>query len=61
LIAKIDLLPAIYKEALLLRYVHELSDKEIAKLLSLRPDAVRKRLERARQNIGELCRQEMDA
>ncbi|MHB8963627.1 MAG: RNA polymerase sigma factor [Saccharofermentanales bacterium] len=61
LIAKIDLLPAIYKEALLLRYVHELSDKEIAKLLSLRPDAVRKRLERARQKIGELCRQEMDA
>ncbi|MHB1453434.1 MAG: RNA polymerase sigma factor [Saccharofermentanales bacterium] len=59
-VAKIDLLPGIYKEVLLLRFVHELNDKDIAKLLSLRPEAVRKRLERARRKIGELCRQEMD-
>jgi len=45
---KIDTLPDIYREVLLLRYFHHYGDKEIAKLLDIKDATVRKRLERAR-------------
>ncbi len=55
IVKKIDSLPDIFKEVLLLKFVHELSDKEIAKVLEISPAAARKRIERARQRISMLC------
>ena len=54
---KIDTLPDIYREVLLLRYFHHYGDKEIAKLLDIKDATVRKRLERAR---GILAKKLMD-
>lgn len=54
-VKKIGLLPDIFREVLLLKYVHELNDKEIAKVLKISPAAARKRIERARQRIAVLC------
>jgi RNA polymerase sigma-70 factor (ECF subfamily) len=54
-IKKIQLLPDIFREVLLLKFVHEMNDKEIAKVLGISPVAARKRVERARQRIAFLC------
>ena len=54
-IKKIQLLPDIFREVLLLKFVHEMNDKEIAKVLEISPAAARKRVERARQRIAVLC------
>lgn len=54
-IKKIQLLPDIFREVLLLKFVHEMNDKEIAKVLEISPAAARKRVERARQRIAFLC------
>lgn len=54
-IKKIQLLPDIFQEVLLLKFVHEMNDKEIAKVLEISPAAARKRIERARQRIAALC------
>lgn len=55
---KIKLLPNIYKEILTLKYVNDLSDKEIAKVLQISNSAVRKRFERARIKLTELLKKE---
>ena len=44
--------PEIYRDVLMLRYYHGYSDKEIASLLNASPDAIRKRLERARELLA---------
>jgi RNA polymerase sigma-70 factor (ECF subfamily) len=44
-------LPDRYREILLLRYLHGLSDKEISSSLSITQQTVRKRLERARNAL----------
>ncbi|MDO5718247.1 MAG: RNA polymerase sigma factor [Tissierellia bacterium] len=54
----INKLPDKYRDVLILRYVNELSDEEIAKTLGIKKDNVRKRAERGRKRIvfalGEL-------
>lgn len=55
-VRKIDLLSHPYKEVLMLKFYHELSDKEIAKVLEISPGNARKRIERGRLKIDELCR-----
>ncbi len=44
-------------DILMLRYIHELSDKEIARLLDIREAAARKRLERARRRLAARLRE----
>lgn len=51
-------LPAIYKDALKLKYVQEFSNAEIAGMLGISETAVRKRLERARRMLEEILRRE---
>lgn len=48
------LLPANYREVLLLHYVEGYQGKEIAQMLKLSESAVRKRLERGREKLQEL-------
>ncbi len=55
-VKKIDLLSHPYKEVLMLKFYHGLSDKEIAKVLEISPGNARKRIERGRLKIDELCR-----
>jgi len=45
-------LPAPFSEVLLLYYLYELSCPEIAKILKIKPVAVRQRLKRARATLG---------
>lgn len=58
LVEKIEHLPDTYRDVLMMRYIYELSYKEISKLLKISEPTVRKRVERAKQklaqNIGEL-------
>lgn len=58
IVKKIEMLPNTYRDVLMLKCIHELTDKEIATLLDISPAAARKRIERARQNINELCKEE---
>lgn len=51
---KIALLPDNYRGVILLKYLHGLSDREIASSLSISQSAVRKRLERARKALSKL-------
>jgi len=51
-------LPAIYKDALKLKYVQEFSNAEIAGMLGISESAVRKRLERARRMLEEIMGRE---
>ena len=51
-------LPAIYKDALKLKYVQEFSSAEIAEMLGVSEAAVRKRLERARRMLEEILGRE---
>jgi RNA polymerase sigma-70 factor (ECF subfamily) len=51
-------LPAIYKDALKLKYVQEFSNAEIAEMLGISEAAVRKRLERARRMLEEFLGRE---
>lgn len=46
---KIAALPEIYSRVMLLKYLNDLSDKEIASALAISQPAVRKRLQRARE------------
>ncbi len=43
--------PAMYKDVMILKFVHELANKEIAALLNINEATVRKRIERAKQKI----------
>jgi RNA polymerase sigma-70 factor (ECF subfamily) len=47
-------LPVIYRDILTLKFVHELSNSEIAALLNISEAAVRKRIQRAKNKIHEL-------
>jgi RNA polymerase sigma factor (sigma-70 family) len=51
-------LPAIYKDALKLKYVQEFSNAEIAGMLGISETAVRKRLDRARRMLEEILGRE---
>ena len=48
---KIGLLPSIYKDVLILKYINDCSDKSIADILNINQTTVRKRIERAKQKI----------
>ncbi|AUS98807.1 RNA polymerase subunit sigma-24 [Clostridium thermosuccinogenes] len=54
-------LPVIYKEVLTLKYVHDFSNEEIAKMLDVSEAVVRKRLERAKRKIKEILGKEESA
>lgn len=49
---EIEALSELDSEILMLRYIQELTDKEISRLLDIKESAVRKRLERARQRLA---------
>lgn len=51
---KIALLPEKYRDVLILRYINELNDKEIASALGISASAARKRLQRAREKLRTL-------
>lgn len=51
LISAINDLPQHYREVLMLRYVHEMSVKEISKVLHRRQGTIRKQIERARSRL----------
>lgn len=54
-------LPVIYKDVLTLKYVHDFSNEEIAKMLDVSEAVVRKRLERAKRKIKEILGKEESA
>lgn len=56
--ACIDLLPANYREVLMLRDIAELPTQDVAQMLNLTPTAVKVRLHRARQALSTLLRKE---
>lgn len=51
-------LPEIYRDILTLKYVHDLSNGEIAETLNLSEPTVRKRIERAKSRICEIIEKE---
>jgi RNA polymerase sigma-70 factor (ECF subfamily) len=51
-------LPIIYRDVLKLKYIQGFSSTEIAEMLDISDDAVRKRLERAREKLGEILTKE---
>lgn len=55
---KIELLPDGYREVLVLRYLQDYTDEQIAALVGISHAAVRKRLERARQKLCVLLKEE---
>jgi RNA polymerase sigma-70 factor (ECF subfamily) len=63
LLEKIESLPDIYADVLYLAYCDDYSTKEIAALLAINVNAVKKRLERARHHLRALLEEEevMDA
>ena len=58
IISVINELPDIYREVMLLKYLHEYNDKEIGDLLEISSSTVRKRLERARKIIADILKVE---
>lgn len=54
-------LPAKYREVLLLKYANGYNTKEIAKILDMKPDSVQKLLWRAKNALGKIMEQEVDA
>ena len=53
-------LPDAYKEVLRYKYLLDLNDREIAKLLGVRKNSVRVYLMRARKAVLELCKEDTD-
>lgn len=51
-------LPAIYRDVIALKFLHELTNQEIATLLNINEATVRKRIERAKQRIQVLLEKE---
>ena len=51
-------LPVIYRDVIILKYVHELSNQEIGLSLNINEAAVRKRIERAKQKVKILLERE---
>ena len=60
IVSKIESLPDIYRNILVLKYLQELNNKEIAKLLNIKESTVRKRLERAKDMLAELLEKDGD-
>lgn len=54
LVSLIDKLPEIYRDVVQLKVTYELTDKEIAHVLGISNQAVRKRLQRARESFGKI-------
>lgn len=54
-------LPIIYKDAIKLKYIHEFSSIEIARVLGISEMAVRKRIERAKRMLAEILGGEGDS
>jgi len=54
----IQTLPEIDRDVLMLRYIHECNDQEIARLLKISNDTARKRLERAKRRLIKLWMEE---
>jgi RNA polymerase sigma-70 factor (ECF subfamily) len=57
--AAIDRLPEIYRTALLLRDIEELSSEEAARILDVKPEALKMRVHRARQALRTLLDEEL--
>lgn len=53
-VAKINELPEIYRDVMVLKYLEDFDNREIAKLLEIKESLVRKRLERAKEMLKEL-------
>lgn len=51
---KIALLPEAYREILVLKYLNDLNDNDIASALGISPTAARKRLQRSRERLKKL-------
>lgn len=54
IVSKIESLPEIYKDVLILKCLQEFDNKEIASVLNIKSTTVRKRLERAKILLAEL-------
>ena len=54
IVSKIETLPEIYKDVLILKCLQEFDNKEIASVLNIKSNTVRKRLERAQILLAEL-------
>ena len=54
IVSKIETLPEIYKDVLILKCLQEFDNKEIASVLNIKSNTVRKRLERAKILLAEL-------
>ncbi len=54
IVSKIETLPEIYKDVLILKYIQEIENSEIADVLNIKQATVRKRLERAKIMLAEL-------
>ncbi|HOB19353.1 MAG TPA: sigma-70 family RNA polymerase sigma factor [Candidatus Atribacteria bacterium] len=57
IVSKIKLLPETDRNILTLKYVYDMGNKEIADILNIKGAAMRKRLERARQRLSTLLRE----
>lgn len=51
-------LPGIYKDVLVLRYVHQYKDSEIGELFGISAAAVRKRIQRAKEKLASILKAE---
>lgn len=54
IVSKIESLPEIYRDILILKYLQEFDNKKIADILNIKSTTVRKRLERAKIMLAEL-------
>lgn len=60
IVSKIETLPSIYSDVLVMKYLHELSNKEIANILNIKESTLRKRLERAKILLAEILEKECE-
>ena len=60
IVTKIRSLPEIYRNVLILKYLQNFDNREIAKLLNIKESLVRKRLERAKDMLAELLEKDGD-
>lgn len=58
LVKRIDSLPVMYRDVLMMRFIYEYSNKETSKILNISETNVRKRLERARQKLMQKIKKE---
>lgn len=58
IVKQIKALPDIYRDVMLLKYLHDFSDKEISRVLKVTQPTVRKRLERGKAKLISLLAKE---